>query len=300
MNQTSAGVDGDVAIPEVAGSAYRWSLGDVSLEVDATRGARIVAFRHADVSVLTGPAVNELNFGSTFWTSPQSQWGWPPIVEIDSEPYTVSGQGADVSFASRSAPALGVRVTKCFRARRATKTFAITYEIANDATEPRTIAPWEISRVFTGGLTFFPSGDGIEAPSNLAVKLAAGMTWFDYDAKAITDHQKLFAHGAGGFLAHVDRAHRLMFVKTFPEIGRAEQAPGEAQVELYADPAHTYVEVEEQGAYATLAPGGRSSWTVGWKLLPLPSTLDLRLDPTAGNAALVGLAQAAVTTMRGT
>ena len=69
----------------------------------------------------------------------------------------------------------------------------------------------------------------------------------------MTDHQKLFADGREGWLAHVDGD--ALLVKTFAVVPRAAQAPGEAQIEIYATPAHTYVEVEVQGAYETIAPG---------------------------------------------
>jgi hypothetical protein len=101
------------------------------------------------------------------------------------------------------------------------------------------------------------------------VREQGGVTWYAYDAAAITDHQKLFADGSEGWLAHVRR--RPLLVKTFAVAPRAEQAPGEAQIEIYASPAHTYVEVEVQGAYRTIAPGAALSWRVVWLARKLPA-----------------------------
>src|SRR3569623_729165 len=87
-------------------------------------------------------------------------------------------------------------------------------------------APWEISRHPTGGLTFFPVGEPIAAASTLAVKTEAGAVWFDYDARAITDHQKLFAHGSEGWICHIERGSALLLVKSFPEIAPSPPPPG--------------------------------------------------------------------------
>ena len=275
-------------VPEVDGTVYRWRFGagpdETELVVDAALGARITRFSLAGRNVLTGPEVNGLNFGSTFWISPQSAWGWPPPVEHDSEPYTAhqAGEnGAAGVFAGRPDAQLGLAVTKTIFVDGARGVVTIEYGVHNHAAEPRTVAPWEISRHPTGGLTFFPVGKSILPASTLAVKTEAGAVWFDYDARAITDHQKLFAHGSEGWICHLDRARGLQLVKTFPEIEAAAQAPGEAALEIYADPNHTYIEVEQQGAYRPLAPDASVTWQVSWALCPAPAGEQLRVGNTA-------------------
>jgi len=277
-------------IPEIDGSIYRWRLGDLSLDVDAAYGARIVGFRIGAENILTGPEVNALNFGSTFWTSPQTDWNWPPLVELDSEPYTVTGAGDDLSFVSSSAEGMDVAVTKRFRIDQSRETVEIAYRIENRGAGPRTVAPWEISRVPTGGLTFFPVGAGVQPASTLKVREIDGVVWFDYDPASITDHQKMFAHGSEGWLAHIDLPRRMLFLKTFGEIESAVQAPGQAQIELYADPGHSYVEVEQQGACRAIEPGGHTDWAVTWRLRRVP----LGLDIVAGNKSLLALVRALV------
>ena len=122
------------------------------------------------------------------------------------------------------------------------------------------LAAWQITRVPPGGLSLFPTGAGVDPPcppSNLAVREAMGVTWYAYDGAAVTDHQKLFADGREGWLAHVDGD--AVLVKTFAIVPRAAQAPGEAQIEIYANPSLTYVEIEAQGPYETIAPGAALS-----------------------------------------
>jgi hypothetical protein len=276
--------------PEIDGSIYRWRLGELSLDVDAAYGARIVGFRIGAENILTGPEVNALNFGSTFWTSPQADWNWPPLAELDSEPYTVTGAGDDLAFTSDPADGMGVAVTKRFHVDHARETVEVAYRIENRGAVPRTVAPWEISRVPTGGLTFFPVGTGVQPPSTLKVREIDGVVWFDYDAQSITDHQKMFAHGSEGWLAHIDLPRRMLFLKTFDEIEPTAQAPGQAQIELYADPGHSYVEVEQQGACRAIEPGGHADWSVTWRLRRVP----LGLDIVAGNKSLLALVRALV------
>jgi hypothetical protein len=276
--------------PTEDGSRYRWRYGEVSFEVDAGHGARITAFAIGDENLLTGPDTNALNFGSTFWTSPQSQWGWPPEVEIDSGPYQVRGGGADLAFTSSPGRTLGIAVTKRFEVNPASETVTVHYTMENRSGKDQQVAPWEISRVPTGGLTFFPAGEGIFPPTNLVVRQEDGLVWFDYDRRVIDDHQKLFADGGEGWLAHLDVARRMLLVKTFPEVPRDRQAPGEAEVEVYADPQHSYVEIEQQGAFSPLAAGAASSWSVTWRLRRLP----LGIEAVAGSKDLVALVRGLV------
>jgi hypothetical protein len=281
--------------PQVVGSIHRWRFGDVSLEVDAAIGARVTAFCVGSENILTGPTVNPLNFGSTFWTSPQADWGWPPVVEIDRGSYRVTGDRADVRFESAPAGATGIVVTKRFRVDPDRELVEIEYTIENRSGPPKRLAPWEISRLPIGGLTFFPAGAGVQPRSSLTVTRIDDVIWFNYDPRRITDHQKVFAHGSEGWIAHIDVPRRLLLVKTFPEIDPGDQAPGEAQIEVYADPEHTYVEVEQQGAYQELAAAAQVAWTVGWRLRRLPT----EIDAATGSKDLLALVRALVTDPRG-
>ena len=115
------------------------------------------------------------------------------------------------------------------------------------------------------------------------------ITWFAYDATVITDHQKLFAAAKEGWVAHVDGD--AILVKTFAVVPRARQAPGEALVELYATPALTYIEVEQQGPFDAIAPGGTLPWRVDWYVRRLPASL---AGAASGSAALVAFVRALV------
>jgi hypothetical protein len=273
-------------------STHVLAFADVSFEVDANVGGRITALRLGGRNLLTGPDVDPGNYGSTFWTSPQAVWGWPPIPEIDHAPYEVESAGPEaISLRGATSPVLGLSVDKRFVADPAHMAVHQTYTIHNRGSEPVAVAPWQITRVAAGGLTFFPTGLGTFAPSNLTVRQALGATWYAFDPAEVTGHHKLFADGAEGWLAHVDRD--TLLVKTFPAVARSLHAPGEAQIEIYASPAHNYVEIEPQGAYETIAPGGASVWRVSWLVAKLPLDIVVSLGSAQLLAYVRGVVAAA-------
>ena len=274
--------------PEVRDGRHVLAWDDVSFEVDARTGGRVTALRLAGRNLLTGPEIDAGNFGSTFWTSPQSAWGWPPVPEVDHHEYRVAIEDSAIVMRSAPSASLGVEIEKRFAADRARGAVLFEYRIHNLGPTPIQTAPWQITRVGPGGLTFYPSGEGAFPPSNLGVQDALGATWYDYDRASITEHQKHFADGREGWLAHVDGD--ALLVKTFPAVPRAAHAPGEAQIEIYASPAHTYVEVEAQGAYETVSPGGALTWQVVWLARRLPE----KLAVSVGSEALLAHVRALV------
>jgi hypothetical protein len=262
--------------PRFERGRYLLDWGAGRIEIDPVTGGRVTALHLDGGNLLSGSDADAANFGSTFWPAPQSAWGWPPLAEVDHGPYQVVRERGALVLNGASNPALGVSVDKRIAADRARGAVVFDFSINNHSGAPVQLAPWQITRVPPGGLTFFPTGSGSFPPSNLAVREGAGATWYAFDAAVVTDHQKLFADGSEGWLAHVGGG--ALLVKTFDPVARADQAPGEAQIEIYATPSHTYVEVEAQGAYRTIAPGAALAWRVTWLARKLP----------AGIAAAVG------------
>lgn len=275
LSRVHAGTDTAVLEPSSSASRvvdrgrglFRLEAGALELDVDASRGGRIVRFALDGQDVLTGPDVHPDNFGSTFWTSPQSAWGWPPPTEIDSDPYVVRSAGAALMLEGRASPALGLSVSKTFRVDTARQAMIIEYRIRNAGTRSVRAAPWEVTRVPIGGLTFYPTGKSSHCPAGivpLRTNDIDGITWFRYDASLIATDQKWFADGARGWLAHL--AGDLLFVKAFEDVRDGAQAPGEGEIEIFADGAHRYVELEQQGAYVDVDPGETVPWQVAWYL----------------------------------
>lgn len=282
----------NLVVPTVSGTVYSFRFGDTIFAVDAAQGARIVTFSLGGRNVLTAPRnAGDNNWGSTFWPSPQSDWSWPPPAEIDSGPYGASLAGATLILASATASALGLSVSKRFTVDGVAGVVSIEYSIDNRATRSRSVAPWEISRVAAGGLTFFPMGEG--APSKgsqplLPLELVGGVAWLAYDASVVTGEAKVFADGSEGWLAHARDG--LLFVKAFGDIAPSQAASSETEIELYSDPTHSYIEVENQGALVRLAAGASLTWTVRWFL----RELDASVPVESGGAALLGTVRALV------
>ena len=148
---------------------YTVANGDVTLTVDVAHGAKILSFKLGDKEVIAqNPAAapaeegqprrrwfNPNSYGSTFWTSPQAEWNWPPVAEYDSLPYSVESADASTLVALGQPSRFGYRVQKAFSADPADGAFIITYSIINESGETRKVAPWAITRVPNGGYLEF-------------------------------------------------------------------------------------------------------------------------------------------------
>src|ERR1051326_683845 len=74
------------------GSLYTLTLGDLKMVIDGANGARVIEFSFRGQNVLVTQDEN-INFGSTYWPSPQASWCttgggcWPPPAALDGGPY---------------------------------------------------------------------------------------------------------------------------------------------------------------------------------------------------------------------
>jgi hypothetical protein len=263
---------GVLVTPVARAGTYVLEFSDLYFEVSPA-GGKIVSFRRRSGSnVLTTSAVNNVNFGATLWTSPQSAWNWwPPVPELDSDLYTASVSGAVITMTSNVAVSRGPRVSvvKTFTANLCAHAIDIDYAVKNEGASSVSLAPWEVARALPGGLTFFPKGS---TPATGTLKVGplpdggayqiddvGGYYWFDHALRPLAG-QKLFADGALGWLAWTNGSD--LFVKKWADVPPASQAPGEAEVELYDGTG--YVELETQGPYGIYAPGETKHWSMRW------------------------------------
>jgi hypothetical protein len=265
-------------IEQVDGS-FVYEFGSTRFVIAPTDGARITEFSYDGQNVLVPSTGGDNDWGSTFWTSPQAAWttdGWPPEDAINLATYSASLVGTTVTLTS-AASALGsstVTITKAVTPNLAVDAIDIVYTITNTGTAAVDVAPWEISRVATAGISFFPLGtEGpTQAPNNNALAFTSngGLEWFEessqtYDAATNGGNHKSYADGAEGWLAHASSSG-LLFVKTFADIGASATAPDHGEIELYS--AGAYVEVENQGSTMSLAGGASLSYAVRWAIRP--------------------------------
>ncbi len=254
---------------EERSTAVTLRVDDATMTVDPARGGKILSLKYQEQEVLSQSRFPE-SFGSTFWTSPQKEWNWPPVAEFDKQPYEVV-QRADgrLTISSPVSERLGMSVGKDFAIDASNHAFVITYSIRNEGTEARSVAPWEITRVTnTGGLIFFAPTDSIWPAGLMDFQLSDGAAWYETDEAP--RNRKVNADGSG-WLAYC--ADGLLLVKKFQDLQPEQPAPGEAEVQVYVNRGKTYIELESQGAYTLLQPGESLSWTVRWYLLPVDKNL---------------------------
>jgi hypothetical protein len=287
------------------GDLYTLTLGDLKMVVDGAKGARITEFSLRGTNVLVTRDQSHDNFGSTYWPSPQSIWCaaggscWPPPGAIDGGTYTgvIDDAAHSIQLVSAEQSIAGiagsaVTVTKQLSPVPGSGAVDVTYTLANASpTDMISLAPWQVSRVATGGLTFFGPGSGpvTYAPStssNFTVNETAGALW--YLSEPVTHDSKAFADGTG-WIAQVT-PDRLLYLVSYPDSEPADGAPGEAEIELYTNSSDVYVEFEQQGALATIAPGTSLTWTVRWKLRRVPAGTTV----APGDAALASFTAAAL------
>ncbi len=276
---------------------YTLTLGDLQMAIDGARGARMTELSLRGTNVLVTRDENS-TYGSTYWPSPQSSWCstgagcWPPPAAVDSGAYTGAIEaGNSIQLTSAEGALDGVSgstfvVGKRFTAVPESGAVDVTYTLTNTSTTVAlSVAPWQVSRVATGGLTFFGQGTGsvTYAPASdptFAVTPGANELW--YASAPVTHDSKAFADGTG-WLAHVSEK-RLLVLISYPDTQPPASAPGEAELEVFTN--GDYVEIEAQGALAMLPPGGELTWTVRWKLREVPSGTTVE----AGSATLAALA----------
>jgi len=246
--------------------------GDVTMVVDYQQGGKVLSLRYADHEVISQLQRPEW-FGSTFWTSPQREWNWPPVQEFDKRPYAVDHYDANhLAITSPVSQRLGLRVSKDFRAEK-DGSFLVTYSIKNEGTAARRVAPWEITRVINDdGIIFFDAPvDSIWPADLMTFTNTYGASWYKTDEAP--QNRKVNANAAG-WLAY--SADGFLLLKQFQNLRPGEAAPGEAEVQVYVNAGKTYIELESQGAYTLLQPGESLQWAVRWHLAatgdaPLPS-----------------------------
>lgn len=274
--------------PQQVGSVYVFAFpnGGPRLEVAPATGGRLSSLTSSGSEFLYLDK-SQPNWGSTLWSAPQSAWNWPPPHATDAAVYTAAVRGDTLVLESPKDGQLGLVFTKRILARDADTCFLQSYGIRNAGTSPIKVAPWQVTRVPPGGLSFFPKGPGGGRGSLASqVKEISGWMWYDMDAAVLPGGvAKYFADGSGGWMAHLDRGG-LMLLEAFPDIEASQAAPEEAELEIYADPAKKYEEVEHQGAYVTLAPGESLAWTTRWYLRRIPPAA----KKVAGDAALIAFA----------
>lgn len=264
------------------GSRLHLKQGNLRMEIMPNVAGRIssLTYNGHELLVTDADRSNITDWGTVFWSSPQSEWNWPPIDTLDSKPYTLGSNEDRLVLTSGVDKKTGYQFTKTYFPAGDDR-IAITYRITNHSDNEKNVAPLEVTRLPPSGELFYPAGDtdttsGIFYP--LDVQSVGGLTWYQYDAKKIrTDHHKVMQDGKEGWFAYVDKGYLL--VKEFADNPPAAIAAGEREIEIFAHVEHIFIEMKQQGASVALAPGEHLEWTVIWHVKKLPDDLVKSNDP---------------------
>jgi hypothetical protein len=207
-------------IKNMGESKYCIQVGDVSMTIDAAAGAKILSYKYNDSEIISQSPMREA-FGSTFWTSPQKEWNWPPVQEYDKASYTVEQTPSSLIMTGQVSQKYKYRIRKEFKTDAKDNAIVITYSIINESEEIRKVAPWEITRVNNEGLIFFDAPSEAITPANLIpFTQEYGASWYKTDAG--NANRKINADGKG-WLAYC--GNNLLLVKKFPDLTASQPAP---------------------------------------------------------------------------
>ena len=261
------------------------NINNMAVTIDGKVGARIISLKLDTQEMLSSNKVNRGNYGSTLWTGPEAKWRGHGI--LDTSAFTVkSFAGSDLELKSRNDTILGFAFTKKFHASLADTSLVINYTITNISKDTIGVAPWEVTRVITGGLAMFPKASPQDLPTVngryplLKIQDSIGIIWYPYDTSKVAA-QKLFMYGGEGWAAYIKDG--ALFIKKFPSIKPAQAAPGEKNVEAYVSKPKNYLELENQGVYQVLKSNESLTYEVKWYLRRLPKGIKAEI----GNKAFI-------------
>ena len=297
----------------VSSADYQLKVCNVTLDVNPQVGGRVTSLTITNGSTPTNVIVPYActgaydssaacnSAGSTFWTSPQSGWDgdpsggniWPPLTAIDGAAYTPTNASGTLTLVGSADTTLGASVTKVITADASTGWISLTFTIKAQGKAVQA-APWQITRVPRGGIIFFPLTTLVSNTTNpqWVVSPSGGYEWInDTNQTSIvsTSGAKIIADGGTSGQANTFLAYALngnLFIIKYPDIAQSAFAPNESDTEVY--PGSGYIELEAQGAYATIASGASSAaWTVQWRVVPIPASVTV----SVGSASLISFVQ---------
>lgn len=260
-----------ITIKPLENGLYSMHSNDVRLLIDPKLGARVVSVQINEKEILLQHRAQLLNWGSTFWPSPQKQWNWPPPYAIHFGGYNSEIQEEQLVMVSDTDPDLGLSARKEFSFHENGKYLRIMYELKNETDSVVHVGPWEITCVpAVGSKVFFKLGPVPEnASSTLDFQDIGGIGWFDFDKDEIAGNLKMFSNTPQGWLGHIN-GDRVLFIKTFEVIPACDLPPGQGNVEVYTSQRFEYIELENHGKYQRLAPAASLHYEVKWFISILP------------------------------
>ena len=269
--------------------------GPTEIEVLPSEGGRLARVRYHGVDLVMPRGRVPGFYGDTFWPSPQERFDWPPPPVLDAEPYEIVAETqCQLTLRSAPDPDFGLQVDKHFQI--ADHGMSFDFRLTNIWSRSQQVAPWQVTRATREGLLIWAAGEPFTDADRLQKQHEDPGCWFMHaDSTATFDglvsagaHAAIgvpevrttskYFTDARGWLAHVH--HGILFLRVFPDLTPVQAAPRQGEVEMYFNVERDYIELENQGAYVTLAPGQCLDYRVQWRFSTLPAALATdRLTP---------------------
>jgi hypothetical protein len=305
------------AVPVATGGAYTLTAGPVSVVVGPTRGARIRSLKYDGTEMLfQDSSGSPSSHGSSFWPSPQAHWTatcrnannngcWQPPTAFDGSGAASVYTGgltndSGVTYTGSQDTYTTLRLRKTLWADLKDTSIAIRYHLINGGSAKIAFAGWEVTRMTTGGLTFWAKsledtirGNGTSGTALInMITDTLGVKWHKYDSTvSLSAGTPKFWDGTSeGWYAHVDKS-RLLYIKKFQDAPASKKAPvSENQIEYYTNNnTRSMIEMELQSAFDSIAVGDSMTWDVKWYVRRLPDSI-----PVTRNASLLALVRKTV------
>jgi hypothetical protein len=259
-----------------------WSIemGSARLLIDPDDGAKDISLLIGGTEYIAGRNIRKEFYGNSLWIAPQLRY-WPQPKVLDFGAYSVSPVQKGILCISPPDEANGLIYQKMITADEMKHSFIHRYIITNESDSTILLAAWEVTRHHKKGISLFPLGD-TTAPgtryldSSIPMVISNGMVWHEYDlsqkghpgsgSKAIID-------GRDGWIAYVLGSY--LVVKVFKDVLPLNSMPGDQDVEIYVDSRFDYIEIEVLSEKTSLAPGKSLEWQVEWKILEIPTDMEI-------------------------
>ena len=252
-------------IPEVLPSTEPITLtaANVSLTIDPGYGARITSYQYKGRELLqTKRDSAGITFGSTVWTSPQADWGWPPPAAFETEPYEAVKLRDNVYvFTSGLDEESGLQIEKRVQLM-ANGELGLRYKVKNEIGMSTQVAAWEVTRLpYAGYIEFVVSDTVYTDKGDLGVEFRDDRGYIYFDDQT-TEARKIYATLRDTAV----RYHHdgLVFTKQTMITGRNQTVPGQMPLEVYLDPVRGFAEFELQGGAYNLETGQEATMRVKW------------------------------------
>lgn len=275
-NSASDNAEATTTAPENGLHYQTLTAGPLQMAIDPKMGARIASFTYEGKEILkTSRDKENMQWGSTAWTSPQS--GWTSLTPgFDNVEYDFSITAENrMHFYSPIDPVSSLQVIKSIRlavdeARGPLAT--VRYQVYNRGTVPVKIAAWENTRVPFAGETRFPlQGElnlGTEAGEPKIVEAdSTRLLVFD---KEQPNNQKIFCElpvpANRKYLFNTYENNDLLLIKSWKR--PTTVAPGQSRLEISMSPEAGFAELGIQGTYKEIKPKEFVDLIVFWQLFP--------------------------------